>query len=306
MKALAIVTLCGACTQVFDISQTAPLPDAPLPVDTDGDGVSDADDNCAALGNDQNDEDEDGVGDVCDNCPLVRNPSQQSDGDLDQVGDACDPRPDITGDCLVVFDSFSAPDELDAHWQRYALGGVTPVVDAQPGHVRIDPGSTMPFTLVARGEDGSPLAGLFDVQLLASATLTAGSVEAVTRASDYHTGYTCGRRGFTAPPEQRILIGEYGATMSATATAKLSTEPTGSSSLVRLFSPRGAPENETAIACITESGAAAGVLAFGLDPTFEPPPGGGAGVRVVQDVADVSAVAIYRFDPAGCPAAMFR
>lgn len=306
MRPVAFIALCGACTQVFDISQTAPLPDAPPAVDTDGDGVSDAGDNCPALANDQNDEDDDGVGDLCDNCPLVRNPTQQSTGDLDQVGDACDPRPDITGDCLVVFDSFSAPEDFDAHWQRYALGGVTPVVDAQPGHVSIDPGSAAAFTIVARGEDGAPITGLFDVQLLASATLTTGSLDAVTRASDYRTGYTCGLRGFTAPPEQTIVIGQYSATMSVTASAKLSSEPTGSSSLVRLFAPRGATANETAIVCITESGAAAGVLAFGLDPTFEPPPGGGAGVRVAQDVADVSAVAIYRFEPASCPAALYR
>ena len=39
--------------------------------DSDGDGISDIDDNCPNVSNtDQNDSDSDGLGDVCDNCPL--------------------------------------------------------------------------------------------------------------------------------------------------------------------------------------------------------------------------------------------
>lgn len=58
-------------------------------IDTDGDGVCDADDNCVADPNqDQSDRDEDGVGDVCDNCPDVFNPDQE-DSNGDGVGDAC-------------------------------------------------------------------------------------------------------------------------------------------------------------------------------------------------------------------------
>ena len=62
-----------------------------VPVDRDGDGIADDDDNCPDLANaDQADSDGDGVGDVCDNCPIFANPSQ-TDADGDGKGDACDP-----------------------------------------------------------------------------------------------------------------------------------------------------------------------------------------------------------------------
>jgi hypothetical protein len=305
MKRLVLLALCAACNQVLGVEATALVPDAPPPADTDGDGTADIDDNCP-LANDQNDEDDDGVGDVCDNCPLVANPKQESGGDQDLVGDACDPRPDVTGDCLVVFDAFSAPDTFAAHWQPFVFSGEVPAIEAQPGHVRIDGPATTPVTIVAKADDGTPFAGLFDVQVLAGGTLTTGSVEAVTRASDYRTGYSCGLRGYAAPAEQTIVIGQYSATSSEQASAKLSTEATGSTSLVRLFAPRGSGANEPAIFCITEVGSAAGVLAVNLDSTFDPPPGGGAGVRVREDVIDVSAVALYRFDPASCAPPIYR
>ncbi len=58
-------------------------------IDSDGDGVCDADDNCPSTPNaDQADRDGDGVGDVCDNCPDVSNPNQE-DSNGDGIGDAC-------------------------------------------------------------------------------------------------------------------------------------------------------------------------------------------------------------------------
>ncbi len=94
----------------------------PLP-DGDGDGVADADDNCPAIANsDQNDGDSDGIGDACDmqtapdrdgdgvpdaddNCPTVAN-SDQDDDDDDGVGDACDTvvPPDGDGDGVADAD----------------------------------------------------------------------------------------------------------------------------------------------------------------------------------------------------------
>lgn len=59
-------------------------------VDSDGDGISDAQDNCPNTANpDQSDFDGDGVGDVCDNCPTTSNPDQ-ANADGDPAGDACD------------------------------------------------------------------------------------------------------------------------------------------------------------------------------------------------------------------------
>ena len=67
----------------FDIQGTGAL-------DTDGDGVPDATDNCPNDANpNQEDADGDGVGDVCDNCPTVPNPDQ-ADSDGDGFGDACE------------------------------------------------------------------------------------------------------------------------------------------------------------------------------------------------------------------------
>ncbi len=58
--------------------------------DKDGDGFSDATDNCPAVANpDQADGDADGAGDACDNCPGYANPDQ-ADIDHDNIGDACD------------------------------------------------------------------------------------------------------------------------------------------------------------------------------------------------------------------------
>lgn len=74
-----------------------------MPVDTDGDGVTDTADNCPDDANaNQRDTDADGDGDACDgdddadgvpdeddNCPLIAN-AGQVDVDVDGIGDACD------------------------------------------------------------------------------------------------------------------------------------------------------------------------------------------------------------------------
>lgn len=58
--------------------------------DTDGDGLCDSEDNCAAISNaNQADADGDHRGDVCDNCVSVSN-QNQADADHDGIGDACD------------------------------------------------------------------------------------------------------------------------------------------------------------------------------------------------------------------------
>jgi len=58
--------------------------------DWDGDGFSDASDNCHYVYNpDQKDSDGDGRGDVCDNCPAIYNPDK-ADTDTDGIGNECD------------------------------------------------------------------------------------------------------------------------------------------------------------------------------------------------------------------------
>jgi hypothetical protein len=66
-----------------------PCPGDPT-ADLDGDGSSNATDNCPFVENPaQADSDVDGVGDACDNCPATPNVAQ-SDADGDVVGDDCD------------------------------------------------------------------------------------------------------------------------------------------------------------------------------------------------------------------------
>ena len=60
-------------------------------VDTDGDGVPDAIDDCPAEPDpDQLDADGDGIGDACDNCALVANADQADTFGAVGIGDACD------------------------------------------------------------------------------------------------------------------------------------------------------------------------------------------------------------------------
>lgn len=193
MRTLALLFAAStACNAAFGLTETAILPDAAPPPDTDGDLVIDLEDNCPGTPNDQGDQDQDLVGDVCDNCPLVANPRQEVEGDDDEVGTACDPHPDVGGDCLVLFDSFTDPDSFASTWTIYAAA--PPAVTPAPGSVKLAPVDANRFSAVVHDEAGVPLAGVFDTQLAATVPISMnGMVLAASNiVPDSTFGYGCG------------------------------------------------------------------------------------------------------------------
>ncbi|KAB2901654.1 MAG: hypothetical protein F9K40_08375 [Kofleriaceae bacterium] len=91
-------------------------------LDSDGDGVADASDNCPAVANTlQTDEDADGRGDACDGCPHLAD-AAGADGDADGVGDACDPDPGGPNH-IALFEGFNGT-SLPAGWGPAGLWSV--------------------------------------------------------------------------------------------------------------------------------------------------------------------------------------
>ncbi len=100
---MAVVAFAG-CNQVLGLDEPERTPGTI--VDTDGDGVTDALDNCPQVANaEQLDSDGDRRGDTCDSCPLAR-PTRDRDGDgLDDACDSCVLGPQIDDDGDGVMDA---------------------------------------------------------------------------------------------------------------------------------------------------------------------------------------------------------
>ena len=109
VNALHGVRLPGASFEATD-------PGTPLRcagVNRDGDGFTDAADNCPLIAQaSQADADVDGAGDACDLCPAAKDPAQ-ADLDLDGVGDACDRCPFVGDTAQADADGDGAGDACD-------------------------------------------------------------------------------------------------------------------------------------------------------------------------------------------------
>src|SRR5438045_1037381 len=140
MRLTALLALLAGCDLAFGLADTVPRER-----DRDGDGISDARDNCSGVPNaDQADRDHDGIGDACDgcefcapcatptnhdedgdllddgcdNCPAQANPDQVN-ADEDDLGDACD-HDNTTAQHRVLFDGFGRLSPVwvaDSRWQ---------------------------------------------------------------------------------------------------------------------------------------------------------------------------------------------
>ncbi len=112
----------GAGSPLFYIvTAVSDCAESPL-FDFDGDGLTEASDNCPGVPNpDQMDGDADGVGDACDNCPGTANPIQENlDGD--EQGDACDIDDDEDGVADVADNCGLVPNPFQEDGDRDGFG----------------------------------------------------------------------------------------------------------------------------------------------------------------------------------------
>ena len=303
---LVLGWLAAGCNVVLGLDE----PRHSVPVDSDGDGVPDSEDDCPmAADPEQRDQDGDGIGDLCDNCPVVANAAQLTDpddGDADQVGDECDSHPMDAGDCLVALESFADPTSLGAHWaiEPPALAGEVTVVD---DGVRIANATVMQtVALVAPDLGPTPVTEPFDLQVMASATLTMNgraSVAAVSNYTQTPTGWFCAAQRNT--DAYTVDGGTYG---QASVNGPLSLDPQNDRVLLRLITTTRA--GMPTMRCRLDYGGTVGAVTQSTTMGTVPPTGGAPGVAVTPDPTNpitIEAIAIYHFDPAGasCPPAIY-
>ncbi len=297
--ALASAVVHVGCTAVFDIEPTD-LAAEPSP-DPDGDGTDDIVDNCPGVANaSQADEDGDGVGDACDSCPLIANTEQADDADGDGAGDVCDPHPEMAGDCLVVFDSFSSAAAFASHWA--VRNGSSSVAMPGDGSVRIDPaGGTV--LLAPLDDGGQGYAGVFDVQVAGHVTppdVDTGAGAVSNETTSTASGYSCILRG-PYPTETLPTYSLSDGTSLGYRT--LVSPPFATSFLVRIVT--SAEDGSPDLACRLDFGLAVATSQLGTAPATLTD--GEPGIRVEVAPAEITGFALYRFAPgAACSEAVRR
>jgi hypothetical protein len=126
------------------------------------------------------------------------------------------------------------------------------------------------------------------------------AISAISNASTAQTGYGCGLL------QTNNLVAEADSTTLSSSTNTgdfMSAEPASADFLLRLKSPNGAA-GDPAIGCRADYGLAAGLVE--LTPP-QAPTGGGPGMRLVGGPADLSGIAVYRFQPGtSCPPPITR
>ena len=214
LRFAAIVCLLAAC-------EGEPAgPDAD-PNDLDGDGIANADDNCANDRNpDQHDEDGDLFGDACDNCPATANPTQADTTEVavnafaDGVGDACDYRPGLSGDVVGAFFTW-ATEEQSSAWT-----GSGWMISADELHT-----AGAARWQAERGEQGD---GLIVVARMTAVDLAGGAVTLAIDGDGINAGVTCTLRATGSGSE--LVANEIGGAMELTSVTP--TSFVGSQSLV--------------------------------------------------------------------------
>lgn len=275
------------------------------PLDADGDGVLDVDDNCRDVPNpDQADEDGDGVGDACDNCPAVGSSDQTHDFDGDGVGDACDPHPADAGDCLILFETFGDPGAFAAHWAIESLDATTNVVP-EPGDVVVAAGSSgNSVALVPTSLGATPLGLVFDLDVRAQVPLDdqIDAIKVVTNYADpanevgsYCSIYRTGDLIF-------VIATQFGSTDRPA--GQLSATPISNEAMIRMVAvdPAGKPQ----VGCRLDYGDAAAVT--DVDTTAVALSGGAPAVAVEESLpTKIEAIAVYHYQPGtACPAPIMQ
>lgn len=285
---LVAIVFAAGCNQALGLDSTALS-------DPDGDNAIEGIDNCPTVANpSQADEDRDGVGDACDNCPIVGN-APQSDGDDDGVGDDCDAHPATAGDCLVMFDSFGAPDGFDDYWMPLADPDAPPPVPGE-GFVELVSPTTARTGFALRGADGSPALGTYDIILTGDAPLAMGGAElrVQSNATQAGDGNACWLLHATTSLSMGVGKDQQAVTIALTG------KPVLDATTIRLITTRrdGMAEDS----CRIDYGVVVGTQLTTVTPAAP----GMVGVTAKLSPATVEAIQIMTVAPAGCPGEVRR